>query len=337
MKLSIVVAAYNVAPYITRCLDSLAEQTIEDYEILVINDGSTDGTPELVKACAARYPHIVLIDKKENEGLSEARNTGLAAATGTYVAFVDGDDFVERDTYRSCWELAEATQADEVVFESVYDKSNGEQMYMPVRSSREIYATKEELELFFKEKIGAGPKNRTDYAIGFAPWGRMYRRSVLEDHAVRFVSEHICIYEDLMFALCAAPYIRKAAILHRAFYHYCENGASVTKKVDVDRYERVKAMCVQIEQMEIYQQYAADRDFINRYHRTILGYIRLSMMQLGRANETECMRKITRDALCRRVLQAYPIARLPLKQRVFAFLLKYRCNALLYALVKLYR
>jgi hypothetical protein len=96
-------------------------------------------------------------------------------------------------------------------------------------------------------------------------------------------------------------------------------------------------MCAYIEQLAVYKQHAADRDFINRYHRTILGYIRLSMMQLGRAGETECMRKIAQDAMCQSVLKDYPIAQLPIKQRVFAFLLKYRCNALLYALVKLYR
>jgi glycosyltransferase involved in cell wall biosynthesis len=335
--LSVIVAAYNVEPYIKRCLDSLVEQTIEDYEIIVVNDQSTDGTLNVIEAFAEKYDNIRIVDKKSNEGLSEARNSGIKIAKGKYCAFVDGDDFVEKDTYQCCCELAEKMYADEVVFESVCDKKNGEQVYMPVRSSKDVYSTEEEMKLYFKEKIGAKPKNPSDYEIGFSPWGRIYRLSVLRDNNIEFISERKYIYEDLVFAMRVAKYIRRAAILHRVFYHYCENENSLTRKVDLNRYYRVKTMCQYIQHLEIYKQYESDSDFLERYHRTILGFIRWSIMQLGSVDDKEHIKMIVQDELCTRVLQKYPIHKLPIKQRIFAFLLKHRCYVLLYCMVKFYR
>lgn len=336
MMMSIIVAAYNVEQYIKRCLDSLVKQTMDSYEIIVVNDCSTDKTLDIVKSFADRYENIVIVDKKVNEGLSEARNSGLKAAQGKYVAFVDGDDYVENDTYQCCCELAEKTDADEIVFESFYEKNNGEQQYMPVSSSKIFYSTKEDMKLFFKEKIGAKPESSTDYQIGFAPWGRVYRLEILRNNDVNFISERQYIYEDLVFAMRVTPCIRKAAILNRAFYHYCENKNSLTMKIDVNRYYRVKTMNQYIQQMDIYKQYSSDCDFVERYHRTILGYIRLCLIQLCNSNEKKYMKKIVRDEMCKSVLKKYPICKLPVKQRIFAFLLKYHNVTLLYEIINIY-
>jgi len=90
MKVSMIVAAYNAEKYIEETLETLVKQTLDEYEILVVNDGSTDGTLEILRIYEERYPHLRVIDK-ENGGPSSARNAGLDEATGEYVFFFDAD------------------------------------------------------------------------------------------------------------------------------------------------------------------------------------------------------------------------------------------------------
>ena len=94
MKFSVVVPIYNVEQYLEQCLESLRTQDYKDYEVICVNDGSTDGSREILTAWESRMPQMRVIDR-ENGGLSAARNTGIQAATGDYVLFVDSDDWVE--------------------------------------------------------------------------------------------------------------------------------------------------------------------------------------------------------------------------------------------------
>lgn len=108
---SIIVPCYNVAPYVDACLDSLVNQTLRDIEIICVNDGSTDATPSLLCAWEGRDSRIRVIDQ-ENGGLSVARNTGMAAAAGEYIGFVDPDDYVEHAMYARLLEEARLHDAD---------------------------------------------------------------------------------------------------------------------------------------------------------------------------------------------------------------------------------
>ena len=94
--ISIIVPVYNVAPFLSRCLDSLVGQTYENLEIICVDDGSTDGSAAILDACAAKDSRIKVIHQ-ENAGVSVARNRGLDAATGEFVTFVDADDWLEPD------------------------------------------------------------------------------------------------------------------------------------------------------------------------------------------------------------------------------------------------
>lgn len=95
-EFSIIVPIYNVEGYLKKCLDSILNQTFVDYEIILVNDGSTDQSLSIIKGYMSKYPDIKLINQ-ENKGLSEARNAGFKAARGNYVLFVDSDDFIDKD------------------------------------------------------------------------------------------------------------------------------------------------------------------------------------------------------------------------------------------------
>ena len=96
-KVSVIVPVYNVEKYITRCLTSLINQTLDDLEIILVNDGSQDNSEQIIRQFKKEHSNIIYVTK-ENGGLSSARNFGLIYATGEYVAFLDSDDYVDRKT-----------------------------------------------------------------------------------------------------------------------------------------------------------------------------------------------------------------------------------------------
>ena len=117
MKVSVVLPVYNVGPYLEEALDSLCQQTLSDFEIIAVNDGSTDNSLEILE----RY---MVIDKRircytqENKGLSSARNTGLSFCTGEYIYFMDSDDIINAETLQTCYETAKDKHADLCIFDA---------------------------------------------------------------------------------------------------------------------------------------------------------------------------------------------------------------------------
>ena len=94
-KVSVIVPVYNTENFLERCLNSLVNQTLNDMEIIVVNDGSTDASQEIIDRFANDFPNIIRAYRKKNGGLSSARNYGLDKATGEYIGFIDSDDYVE--------------------------------------------------------------------------------------------------------------------------------------------------------------------------------------------------------------------------------------------------
>ncbi len=115
MKLSIIVPVYNVEHYLSQCLDSLVKQTIDDFEIIIVDDGSTDNSGEIAQRYAENYKNLIRLFLKENGGQGSARNLGLKHACGEYVGFVDSDDWVDLDMYETMFKTAIKTTADIVI------------------------------------------------------------------------------------------------------------------------------------------------------------------------------------------------------------------------------
>ena len=101
MKVSIIVPVYNVEPYLNKCLDSLVKQTLEDIEIIIVNDNSPDNSEQIILEYKEKYPDKIVYIKKENGGVSSARNAGLEVARGEYIGFLDGDDYVSLDMFKT--------------------------------------------------------------------------------------------------------------------------------------------------------------------------------------------------------------------------------------------
>lgn len=131
MKLSIIVPVYNVEKYLPQCLDSLVKQTLEDYEIIIVNDGSPDKSQQIIDDYSSRYPGLIKSLVIENGGQGRARNFGLDIARGDYIGFADSDDWVEPDMFKTMYDAALDNSADVVICDVVAFFPDGREEYIP--------------------------------------------------------------------------------------------------------------------------------------------------------------------------------------------------------------
>lgn len=330
-KISVIVAVYNIEAYLKRCVETLIYQTLEDLEIILVDDCSTDSSWAVCDEFGRTFPDkIKVIHKKKNEGLAEARNSGIQAATGKYIAFVDGDDYVEKNTYEKLFQIAETNSADSVIFGYYNDTKNGITEHRKDTVAG-VYEGEKVMEEAFPKIIGTLPEDMTDYSIGYAPWAQLLRRDNLIENHIRFTSERKLIYEDLMFALDLYPTIKKIVVVEDAFYHYCENSGSLTMTVRTDRFDRVKQMYEYLKKTKQYNELLfTNYEVCLRFRRTMLSYIRLCIMQLS--SDKKYRKKIDyviEDDFCREIIVGYPVFSLPVKQAVFAVCLRYKMKGIL--------
>ena len=126
MKISVIVPVYNVEKYISKCLDSLVNQTLEDIEIIVVNDGSPDNSQRIIDEYVKKYSNKIKSYIKENGGLSDTRNFGLKYAKGDYISFVDSDDWLDYDALEKMYNIAEKEKSDIVICDMKDHYSNKE-------------------------------------------------------------------------------------------------------------------------------------------------------------------------------------------------------------------
>lgn len=204
-KVSIIVPFYNVEKYIEKCLETLVNQTLHDIEIILVNDGSKDNSEKIAKKFNKKYPKKIIYVEKENGGLSDARNYGMNFAKGEYIAFLDSDDYVEKDTYENMYEIAKNENADIVECDFFWEYPN------KVREDiGEIYSGKKEM----LEKVRV------------VAWNKLIKRTILEKSNVQFPKG--LRYEDVEFTYKLIPYLEKVSFLKQPCIHYIQRENSIS-------------------------------------------------------------------------------------------------------------
>ena len=227
-KISIIVPIYNAEQYLDRCMRSVYAQTFTDYEIILVNDGSSDRSAELCCRYAAQDERIRYIEK-ENGGAGSARNAGMDAAQGEYLAFPDADDWFEPEMYGELYALAKSGGYD-MVFSGVnYYKQTG-------RNSTEYSRTQNIPEVAYHDRETCRRNIMTFFpttTIFDVPWNKLYKRSIVTENNIRFTDIRRC--QDAMFNLEFFHHINSAASVAKAYYNYMENtGADVRRKFPKD-------------------------------------------------------------------------------------------------------
>ena len=200
--ITIIIPVYNAQAGIKQCLDSLLNQTFTDYEIILLNDGSTDNTLEVINSYASKNDCIRVIDK-ENEGVAKTRNKGIHLAKGEYIVFIDNDDFVESDYLERFYNAIDQEQLDIVL--GGYKRVN------------------QDLKTLFKQDLTQSEWSK--YII-VAPWARIYRTSFLIDNEIEFFDYPIG--EDVIFTLSAYNLTEKIKIIDYNGYNWYFNEKSIS-------------------------------------------------------------------------------------------------------------
>lgn len=238
--ISVVLPVYNVAAYLERCIESIVNQTYQNLEILLIDDGSTDESQEICRKWAEKDSRIRHI-RKENQGLGMARNTGMEYAAGKYICFFDSDDYVALDALEQCCVLAEKEQADVVCFGFHRVSKTGQILQTrtpcPEHLTYQGEAVREE---FLPELIAPDTAAGKDSGLWMSAWTALYRLELLQKSGWQFVSERVVLSEDLYSLLRLYGFVQKVAVLPKALYYYCENETSLSRVYRPDRYARIK-------------------------------------------------------------------------------------------------
>lgn len=207
-KVSIIMPVYNTQKYLRRCLDALVNQTLKDIEIIAVNDGSTDGSLDILQEYAAKYEMIRVISK-ENGGQATARNLGIKESTGEYIGFADSDDYVDVTMFEKMYSLAKQKNCDmvECYFHYLMETDGEPKVLQPRGRVREY-------------------KNQQDMLIDpqVSPWNKLYRREVLMHPDVYFPEG--LIYEDTAFYIKTIPHVKSAAYLDEQLVYYFLRGNS---------------------------------------------------------------------------------------------------------------
>ena len=214
----IIVPVYNAENTIPRCIESILNQEYSDFELLLVNDGSTDGSGAVCDAYAARDARVRVIHK-ENTGVSDTRNAALDQARGTYLQFLDSDDWITPDATSSLVRAAESAQCDLVV--SDFYRVVGERVSQKGDIDDDGVMTREEYAAHMME-------NPADFYYGVL-WNKLYRRSIVEAHHLRMDPE-ISWCEDFMFNLEYIRYAETFRALQVPIYYYVKTKGSLANQ-----------------------------------------------------------------------------------------------------------
>ena len=342
-KVSIIIPVYNVEQYLHRCVDSLRNQTLQDIEIILVDDSSTDSSLAICRELEKEDPRIKVLHKV-NEGAGKARNAALQVATGTYIGFVDSDDYVLPEMFETLYEKAEKYNSDLVMSGVLFVDGNMFSEAGQCSSKRYFdedthFQTREELEKLRMGIVGATPRDADDSKYGMSIWKNLFRHEVIKANGLTFESEREKLSEDALFMMDYVSCISKATGIKEAFYNYCRNGASISKSYKKDRFEKSLVFVREVEKRlhdiapEVYRVY------LYRFWQAMCRVVcaqeimhaadhGVKYAQLKKRLQSICTHSYTVEAL-----EGYPLNKLPLKQRVFAYGMKYRAYFLLKLLV----
>lgn len=276
-KVSIIIPVYNVEKYLDKCVQSAISQTLQDIEIILIDDESPDNCPQLCDEYAIQDSRIKVVHKK-NGGLGFARNSGLEVATGEYVTFCDSDDFVDLCTYEHLYNLAVKNNLDAVYYK--FKRFTNEDEVEQAELSKEIAKyEKENIKELMLDIIASEPSAKVDHKIHCSSCTAMYRFEIIKKNNVRFHSERELISEDMIFNLDFLKFASCVAFNNGAHYHYRVNPTSLTSAIRTDRIEKNLKLYEYIKN-NIHTWRLEKEKAYERNARLFIGYSRSSIKQI---------------------------------------------------------
>lgn len=300
--ISVIIPVYNAEKSLSRCLDSILAQSYDDFEILLIDDGSKDSSPDIILEYEKKYPSKIKAIIKANEGVAKTRNMGINLAKGDYIAFVDNDDFLNRDYF-------------DVLIENIGNNDIIISGYRRASLEKEFFT------------LHAIDAPWTKYLIT-APWARLYNKDFLLDNKIEFYSSSIG--EDVYFNLDAYSKTDKIKILDYIGYnwYYNEESVSNTSQRGLEEVEQVINLL-----NKVYLLYENKNDLVNYFYvRYVVWYLLFSGKAASKDQFIIVSKQLFKwlkmhDIHNKYKLLSSDIASDPLKNRIAVMFMPYICNS----------
>ena len=327
LKLSIIVPIFNGEEYLHRCIDSILVQQYTDFELILIDDGSTDSSLSICKEYAEKDSRIVVYHK-ENEGLVAARKTGVSLAKGEYIGFVDCDDFIDDNMYFDLMSVAKKDKSDIVASGIMYDYISHSKV--DFNHLDEGFYGKELIEskIFPKMLIYSG---FVKYGIIPGVVTKVFRHSVLEK-ALSNVSDKLTIGEDVAITAYCMINAKSLTIIKNAGYHYIQTDNSMIRAFNPKRFEQICELYSSISKIDN-ESYQKQVSLYMCYliFNTLADCVKKSGYSKKEAENV--IRNILKNNFSDKVLKEADVSNLSLKNKAKIFLMKYKLIYLLMLLI----
>lgn len=235
MKFSIVIPVYNVEHYLGECLHSIVNQTYRNLEIIIVNDGSTDQSLDIINEYAKKDSRIVVINQR-NQGLSIARNVGIEKATGDYLIFVDSDDYISTDVCQKAIDKIQKGSLPDMLIYARFRFYNGKYVEDKIAGSN-----------YVSTYVGVDYLRKTslDNIFYASACNKIYNKKFIERNQLRFIKD--IYHEDLYFTFCSLIFANKVNLLPSTYYYYrWDRPNSIVNVVS----EKSKNILITVEKME---------------------------------------------------------------------------------------
>lgn len=213
IRISVIVPIYNTEKFLRKCIESIVNQTLQEIEIILINDGSTDNSHNICLEYAEKYPEKIRYINNKNIGCSATRNLGIELAQGEYIAFVDSDDYIEKTMYEELWNEKEKNNSDIVVCGMTYINiiEKIEKISIPkIKNKHDYFSTQNRI---------ANPINK------------IFNKKLIGDNEIKFpINTHYA--EDLVFCFKAYLSTRNISSISKSFYNYILYGGNSIYNLD---------------------------------------------------------------------------------------------------------
>lgn len=217
VEISVIIPVYNAEKYLNKCIESILNQSFNDFEVVLIDDGSIDKSWEILQGYS-KIDQRVVICSQENSGAASARNKGISIARGKYICFVDSDDYIEKDMLSKCYESIKQNNADMSICNFQIVKNDEIKILSP--SEDALYKSFSYVQSAFDGEI--------HYLMAFTPWAKLIKKSLLTEKNILF-PEKYKLSEDKIFNIRLMQSLRTVAICNYVGYIYnCDNDNSLT-------------------------------------------------------------------------------------------------------------
>ena len=258
MKLSVIVPVYNTSRYLEKCLNSLLNQTLDNMEIIVVNDGSTDDSEEIIRKYESDYKDKIIFINKKNGGQGSARNIGIKCAKGEYIGFVDSDDFVDKNTFKEMYEEATKNDSDIVIcaLNDYFEKN---------KETKEIHLNlKENVDI--KEAL----VNSIPSVVN-----KIYKKDLIINNKLLF-DENIW-YEDFPYSMQLIVNAKKINYIDKCYYYYFHRIKSTMHNENIEKNLDI------LKAFDILVKYLKEKDMYSKYEEEI-NYLALKEIYIATIN-----------------------------------------------------